>query len=184
MQLDELYPELDRQLASLGAEMQATESHGMLCARFCLEQRPDPALWVQEVIGQHDVNNLQVQAAQVSLAHLYQQTELSFERALEQFTLFMPDDNEGLSVRLQALVDWCSGFVGGIGLGGMQMDDDLDPTVKEILVDMMEMTHMDVDVDEDDENETAFTEIEEYIRVAVMTIGLTLRKDLERPTLH
>jgi yecA family protein len=184
MEFSQLYDELDRQLTNLHAEMQASESHGVLCARFCLEQRPDPALWVQEVIGQQDVNNLQVQASQVSLAHLYQQTEQAFQQALEEFSLFMPDDNEILSARLQALVDWCSGFIGGMGLSGMQIDDKLDPAVKEILMDMMELTHMDVDVDADNENEAAFVEIEEYIRVGVMTIGLTLREAQQQPTLH
>jgi len=105
MQLIELYPELERQLTHLNAQMQATESHGVLCARFCLEQRPDPALWVQEVIGRQDMNNLQVQAAQISLAHLYQQTEQAFHAELENFVLLMPDEYEDLSVRLQALVD-------------------------------------------------------------------------------
>jgi len=184
MQLIELYPELERQLTHLNAQMQATESHGVLCARFCLEQRPDPALWVQEVIGRQDMNNLQVQAAQISLAHLYQQTEQAFHAELENFVLLMPDEYEDLSVRLQALVDWCSGFVSGLGLSGIQMDESLDPAVKEVLEDFMELTRMEVNVEEGDENEISFTEIEEYVRVGVMTIGLTLRPGEDKPTLH
>ena len=184
MELCELYPELERQLAQLNAEMEATECHGMLCARFCLENRPDPAIWVNEVIGKQDMNNLKVQETQVSLAHLYQQTEMAFHQALENFMLLMPDDNAALPVRLQALVDWCAGFLSGFGLSGVQIDDSLDPVVKEVLMDFMDMTHMDIDVEEDEENESAFTEIEEYVRVGVMTIGLTLRPTQTNPTLH
>jgi len=184
MQLTELYPELERQLNHLNAQMQATESHGVLCARFCLEQRPNPAAWVQEVIGPQDMNNLQVQATQVSLAHLYQQTEQVFHAELENFVLLMPDEYEDLSVRLQALVDWCSGFVSGLGLSGVQIDESLDSAVKEILEDFMDLTRMEVDVDEGEENEISFTEIEEYVRIGVMTVGLTLRPAEAEPTLH
>lgn len=184
MELSELYPELERQLTTLNAEMAATECHGVLCARFCVELRPDPADWVHEVIGKQDSNNLQVAACQESLAYLYHHTELAFHAALEGFVLLLPDENKELSVRLQALVDWCSGFVSGLGLIGLQIDDDLDPTVKELVQDFMEMTRMEVDVDDIDENEAAFTEIEEYIRVGVMTIGLTLRPQKDSLTLH
>ena len=184
MELDELYPVLARQLTHLNAEMDAMECHGVLCARFCVELRPDPAAWVHEVIGSQDANNLQVQASQESLAHLYQHTEQAFHAELENFRLLMPNEDEALSERLQALLDWCGGFVSGLGLGGIKIDDGLDPTVKEILEDFMEMTRMEVDVDDDDENETAFTEIEEYIRVGVMTIGLTMRPGNKSATLH
>jgi len=183
MELSELYPELERQLAQLNAEMEATECHGVLCARYCTEPRPDPAAWVYEVIGQQDGNDLQVQAAQVSLAHLYQNTEQAFHESLEDFILLMPDDGEELPVRMQALVDWCSGFVSGLGLSGIKIDDSLDASVKEILDDFIELTHMEIDVDSSEENEAAFTEIEEYIRVGIMTIGLTLRPK-ESATLH
>jgi len=184
MELDELYPELEHQLAHLNAEMDATECHGVLCARFCVELRPDPAAWVYEVIGPQDANNLQVQASQESLAHLYQYTEQAFHAALEDFRLLLPDEEEDLNVRMQALVNWCSGFVSGLGLSGIKIDDSLDPAVDEILQDLIEVTRMEIDVEDDDANEAAFTEILEYVRVGVMTIGLTLRPDKHSSTLH
>ena len=84
---------------------------------------------------------------------------------------------------MQALVDWCSGFISGLGLSGQLTDDSMDTTVKEILEDFMEMTRMDIDVTAGEEHEMAFTEIEEYVRAGVMTIGLTLRRKQD-PTLH
>lgn len=185
MQLEEIFPELERQLSALGADMAATESHGVLCARFCTETRPDPAAWVQEVIGQQDSNNLQVRNSQETLAHLYLQTEQLFQNALEQFDLLMPDDHEPLDVRMQALVDWCSGFLSGLGLAGLEDNESLDLEIREIMQDFIEITRMDVAVDDVEENEAAFTEIEEYVRIGVMTIGLSLRPQAEdSPSVH
>lgn len=186
MQLAEIYQELESRLTGLDADMRATESHGVLCARFCMETRPDPAAWVQEVIGQQDMNNLQVQESQESLARLYLQTEQSFHNALENFDLLLPADDAALPVRLQALVDWCSGFLSGLGLGGLDADASLSPEVTEIMQDFAEITRMDVEVgkDDDETNESALTEIEEYVRVGVMTIGLTLRPRSPSPTIH
>jgi yecA family protein len=184
MQLNEIYLQLQRELTALQAEMAATESHGVLCARFCTQVRPDPAAWVHEVIGEQDPNNLQVRSSQETLAHLYLQTEQLFQDALEQFDLLLPDEAEALSVRMQALVDWCSGFLAGLALGGLQDTDSLDTELKEIMQDFIEITRMEVDVDSDEENEKAFTEIEEYVRVGVMTIGLALRPRQDAPTLH
>jgi uncharacterized protein YgfB (UPF0149 family) len=136
------------------------------------------------VIGEQDPNNLQVRSSQETLAHLYLQTEQLFQDALEQFDLLLPDEAEALSVRMQALVDWCSGFLAGLALGGLQDTDSLDTELKEIMQDFIEITRMEVDVDSDEENEKAFTEIEEYVRVGVMTIGLALRPRQDAPTLH
>jgi uncharacterized protein YgfB (UPF0149 family) len=184
MQLEEIFPELERQLSALEADMVATESHGVLCARFCTETRPDPAAWVQEVLGQQDMNNLQVRRSQEILAHLYLQTEQLFQNTLEQFDLLMPDDQEALNIRMQALVDWCGGFLGGLGLAGLEDDESLDPEIREIMQDFVEITRMDVAIDDVEENEAAFTEIEEYVRIGVMTVGLTLRPKAESPTMH
>lgn len=185
MQLEEIFPELERQLSELEAEMAATESHGVLCGRFCMEDRPDPAAWVKEVIGEQDANNLQVRNVQETLAHLYLHTEQVFQDALEQFDMLLPGDEQELNVRLQALIDWCSGFLSGLGLGGIEDNGSLDNDVKEIMQDFVEITCMEVSVDSAEENEKAFYEIEEYVRVGVMTIGLTLRPSLaEQPTMH
>jgi yecA family protein len=185
MQLDQIFSELEQQLSALGADMSATESHGVLCARFCTETRPDPAAWVHEVIGDQDMNNLQVRSSQETLAHLYLQTEQVFQNAIERFEMMMPDEDVELSTRMQALVDWCSGFLSGLGLAGVEDNGSLDPDIKEIMQDFAEITRIDTHVEPAEENEAAFTEIEEYVRVGVMTVGLTLRPQVQdAPTIH
>jgi yecA family protein len=185
MQLDQIFSELEQQLSSLGADMSATESHGVLCARFCTEIRPDPAAWVHEVIGDQDMNNLQVQSSQEALAHLYLHTEQIFQNAMERFEMMLPNAEQELAVRMQGLVDWCSGFLSGLGLAGVEDNVALDPDVKEIVQDFVEITRIDTHLEPGEENEEAFTEIEEYVRVGVMTVGFTLRpQETEAPTMH
>jgi len=52
------------------------------------------------------------------------------------------------------------------------------------LQDLIEVTRMDAGVEDTDDNEAAYTEILEYVRVGVMIIGLTLRPDKQPSTLH
>lgn len=182
--LNHLYFDLERQLGSLNAEMMAAEGHGVLCARFCIKNTPDVGLWMQEVLGSQETGNLQAKESERLLTQLYDETYASFLEAMDGFDMLLPGDDEALVERTQALVDWCSGFVAGLGLSGFQNDESLDEQVKEVLQDLIEITHMDDEIEDTEENETAYMEITEYVRVAVMTIGLSLRVRDPEQTLH
>ena len=183
-QLSRLYSDLEHRLVDLNADMMAAESHGVLCARFCLEDTPDAGSWVREVLGQQEPGNLQAGESEQFLAQVYAQTSASFLEAMDEFEMLLPDDYEALTERTRALADWCSGFVAGLGLGGLQADNLLEGEVGEATQDLIEITRMDDDVEENESNEMAYTEIMEYVRVAVMTIGLSLRNPDHGQVLH
>ncbi len=158
----------------LNADMRVAESHGVLCARFCVENTPDAEFWMYEVLGHREPGDLQTGESEQLLAQVYEQTSANFLDAMDGLEMLLPDDSEALAERTRALIDWCSGFIAGLGLGGLQADNLLEEQIKEVMQDLIEITRMDDDVEENEENETAYTEIMEYVRVAAMTIGLSL----------
>lgn len=52
-------------------------------------------------------------------------------RAREPVELLLPDG--ALALRADAVVDWCRGFLGGLGLTGVVAEREADPAVRELL---------------------------------------------------
>ena len=100
-----------------------------------------------------------------------------------QLSIWLPDDESSLEIRTNALAHWCNGFLASIGSGGDARLHTLSSEATESLTDLREIAMAEVatdnlDSDNDrEEEEEAFAEIVEYIRVAV----LILREDLRGP---
>ena len=91
-----------------------------------------------------------------------------------EFELFLPDDNLSIKDRTDAISQWCDGFLHGLVTGKRpeKLKEYLakDP-IDAIIKDFLEITRASADMEENsEENETAFNEIMEYIRVSVQLI--------------
>ena len=86
------------------------------------------------------------------------------------FELLLGDDDLPLRQRAQALFDWCRSFLGGFGLAaGAQ--PPLSEEGAEALQDLARLAGASVqEIDEDDEDESALSELEEFVRVAVLLL--------------
>ena len=78
------------------------------------------------------------------------------------------------SVREQAntLVDWCQGFLVGLGLSSVQTSDE---QVLEMIKDISEISQLEVDLLDNEENTQDFYEIVEFVRMGVLFIQETLQ---------
>jgi uncharacterized protein YgfB (UPF0149 family) len=73
--------------------------------------------------------------------------------------------------RLEALVDWCGGFLLGFRLGRVSGLPALSSDSREFIVDMQQLTRLDVLSGESgEESEVAFTELVEYVKVGVLLL--------------
>ena len=86
------------------------------------------------------------------------------------FVPLLPDDNAGLGVRSEALADWCSGFLYGIGSAENDVEARLSKDALEVLSDFSEVTRLISDAKETEAAEADYSEIVEYMRVGVMLI--------------
>lgn len=89
-------------------------------------------------------------------------------------TLLLPSDDEPLADRLNALADWCEGFLAGFGL--VKQEKPLSKDCLEILQDISSMALLTTEVAEEDEpsSERDYMELVEYLRV----VPISLHSDL------
>lgn len=100
------------------------------------------------------------------LIGFYSQISNSLNESELQFELYLPDEDESLHDRANALVAWVSGFLLGFGL--KQKDyGKLSKDVKEVIHDFTEINQMDTTFEETEDDRQAFHEVAEYVRISV-----------------
>jgi uncharacterized protein YgfB (UPF0149 family) len=111
------------------------------------------------------------------------------------YQLFLPDDDESLEARVEALGVWCQGFVYGLAAGGVQEDSVIPDDSKELITDIIEISRAGYVADDeaeervgvvndDDEDEAAFMEVSEYVRMGVLLIYEELQPLQSSQTVH
>jgi len=84
-----------------------------------------------------------------------------------------------------ALSQWCSGFLAGIGSSGDDTLKAMSDEANEALKDLQKISTADVtDTTQSEEDETAYAEIIEYIRVVILMIREDLRGPEEQDFIH
>ena len=152
----------------------AAEAHGIATAMLCVDARADVNRWLGELF--EDEVAL-VEEEKAALLILFERTRLLLnpDETEFEFDLFFPD-NDDLQEHTIALSEWCSGFLWGIGYShsAANWSGETDG----ILKDMVEITKLEQDVDEEnDEDEEAFMQLHEYLRAAVLIIRDELSTD-------
>lgn len=86
------------------------------------------------------------------------------------FAPLLPDDDEDLAARVQALSDWCQGFLVGFGTAVRPNDTRLhDESVRETLQDVVNIANVDTAAQDDDAaDESAYAELFEFVRMAAI----------------
>ena len=83
------------------------------------------------------------------------------------FSLLLPDDDDSMAERGNALSSWVQGF--NLGFGLQQKDKAVvSAEVKEVLVDFGEIANLSDEMDEDEGTEQAYFEINEYVRISAL----------------
>ena len=171
------------------------ECHGVLCGLICR----DGNITHDKFLAQLATLQLVVDPPE-ALGELLADAHTSTVQQLADmdmgFNLWLPDDDQPLDQRTDSLAQWCTGFLAGLGLGGalpalseeatealedlrqiarasypqVGMTDDERAAVLEMESDF------DDEPDEGEENdETAFMEIVEYVRVVTLMLCEEMR---------
>jgi uncharacterized protein YgfB (UPF0149 family) len=170
------YYELGDALARAQISVDAADCHGLLAGLVCATGFADPKTWVAQVFEAYDPKDrLQVEAFR-QLQALYENTLLRINSHDLDFELLLPDDEDPLRDRTEALGSWCSGFLTGLGLGGLGDQSGLPEEVTELLDDMAQIARVDFDLEVPEEEDlAAFEEVVEYVRVGALYINEELR---------
>lgn len=165
------YMELDQTLQSAAADCTASEAHGLLCGILCAAGKTEPGVWLEHLLGED--NTLSVAAIDSSDMLLTLQSAIlrQLNDDVFGFELLLPADNELLSSRTEALSQWCAGFLFGLALGGFREDVAMPDNISEVVKDFSEISRAGFTSDATDEaDETAYTEIVEYVRMGTLLL--------------
>lgn len=175
------HAELGHALATLRLGIGASELHGSLAGFLCAGGVADGADWVDTLQIEHD----DFAAADADLlARLARECGEQLGDPELGFEPMLPDDAAPLAQRAEAMVEWCRGFLGGVGLAGAgraPIGDD----AAEILRDFGGIAGSRFDYADADEDEAALIEVLEFVRVGVLLLhGEFTDAPRRRPRLH
>lgn len=162
-----LQPTIEALLRRNNLEYSAAEIHGLAAGMLCLEPNTDGVHWLE--ILQDDEIPLSEEAEQPLLS-LFSQTRalLDPQQGGFDFDLLLPGDDQPLDLRIDALRSWCQGFLYGLGYNS-HSQEQWPSECQEILRDLVELTKIDADFEDDSEdNAAALVELHEYVRAAVL----------------
>lgn len=146
------------------------ELHGLIAGHLAAGARLQPAVLLQTACELMDINSLAQESSKVALLDLYSATCSALESMDLEFELLLPDDDNEISLRAEALGRWCQSFLSGFGLYGKHTDTSLSTEAKETLNDLGQIAQISAEVEELDENEADLMEVQEYVRMAVLML--------------
>lgn len=173
------YLSIDALLMDAGVTSNAAEAHGLATGMLCVDIRVSSDLWLKELLAE---SNPLTDVDKLTLLALLEQTAQLLSEGGFEFDLLLPDDEESLSNRVEALRHWCLGFL--LGLGFTRSGDDWPGESGELLKDLVEFTQVDSDVEGEEEDESAFFELVEYVRVAVQVVQSDLSAEGDAEAVH
>jgi yecA family protein len=187
-------PQLEDMLFNVDAALGATESHGALCGMLCAQGATEASQWMLCVLGEHEETSKALQQAGKKLMQIHQISVEQMNDTEADFELMLPDDDEPLEMRIEALGAWCQGFVYGLAVGGIKEDTELPEDSKELITDILEISRagyvadneaeLATDEGSSEEDEVAFMEVSEYVRMGVLLFYEELQPLQSSQTVH
>ncbi|NQZ81692.1 MAG: UPF0149 family protein [Colwellia sp.] len=168
-------------------EAHASEVHGVLtgliCAGYAYE-RTDYLGMVNDMLNNSEGLPKKVKTV---LKGLFGQLWQDILDDSYSFQLMLPDDDDTIVERGNALGMWVQGFNLGFGLQ-QNKTTVLSADVKEVLNDFVEIANLSDEMEEDEDTEQAFFEISEYVRISALLcfteLGILPEDKNKSETLH
>ncbi len=160
------------------AEM--AECHGVLCGFLAVSPQAGADDYLRQLKHLQLIDD-PAGGLLLILKELHHATTAQLDDDEMRFRLWLPDDTEPLEERTEALARWCTGLLAGLAAQGDL--DGLAGEASEAVRDLEQIARAglsagaegDAQAREDDER--AFTEIAEYVRV----VAMMLREDFRGP---
>ncbi len=163
------------------------ECHGIIVGVVSGRGDQNPGLWVSHIMGDNATAGEPSEALMLRVLEALRQHVITQLHAADMgFQLCVPDDEVSLEIRAGSLVEWCEGFLFGLGLTGLDIRA-LSAEAQEFITDMGDITRLNVSVAEPlEEDEVNYAELYEYVRTGVQIVydELHSNPDSENEVLH
>jgi uncharacterized protein YgfB (UPF0149 family) len=167
------YEKFARVLREARALPEPAEAHGTLAGALCSSRNYGLIEWLREILPEDSPDQDVLQSS--ALQGVYDSMVRTLVGNDADFAPLIPDDDAPLADRADALSLWCQGFLYGLGSGATSDPGSVSTEAGEIIRDFTEITHVGVDAgDETEENEVAFAEVVEFVRVGAQLLFVEL----------
>lgn len=165
------FGELSQSLSKTALKLHPSQVHGLVCGILC-DNTGNTSAWEELVTG-----GKESATAHELLQALYDASAKQLAEFLFELNLLLPADSEALPVRAEALTLWCQGFLTGLKMAQVQIVGRDPSEMTEAINDIIEIAKMNYEeVVDSEEDEAAYTELVEYVRVAVILIYQDIRE--------
>lgn len=182
------YNELNDLLRLCGATRDAAQAHGLLSARLAVTGADDGGVGIGQVLEEIGFGTMHRPQCEDVLAALFRETHIRLSDRQSEFEPLLPGDDDDTAVRAAALANWCEGFLHGLvsaAAGGDLQQRLASEPIAGIIRDMLQITRAAADGGSDtEEDEAAYIELVEYLRVAVQLVYEDLADLRSRHRLH
>jgi len=169
-------------LQKLNTDDTISSAHGLLCGFYCVKQDISLDDWLNEVLISIDLKNILEKESHQVLAETFNNTSDQLSDPTLNFWPVIADDVSSLREQANTLIEWCQGFLVGLGLSSVESSDE---EVLEMIKDISEISQLEVDLRDNEEDAQDFYEIVEFVRMGVLFIQETLqpsKQDFISPT--
>ena len=165
----------DKLLKKSMSSITAAEAHGILIAYICMENKAiiDFEKTILNILDLKQ--NKKIVVNFINQICIYNSAQIKEINGI--VSLMLPNKDENLTLKIKCLQLWLKGFISGLGLFGIDKQKYGIPAVYEILNDFLMITHMQhVDNTENQDDESYYIDLVEYIKVSVEIIYFEVSK--------
>lgn len=164
------FDSVNRALLRLNADIEAAELHGTLSGLLCVMGN-NASKHLDQLIPKGAKGDVLDSEAYEMIINSPVQVLAALNDPEFGYALLLPRDDEGLDVRTQALAEWSHGFLSGLAIAGIEDFSKLPKEASEFCHDLGEIARAGLsDMELGEEDEAAFEELSEYLRVGVLLI--------------
>jgi len=176
------YDILDDYLEQSDADVGAAELHGSFSGALCARGSLLETQWQELVFSKKSGEDTELKPELFELLkEMYQDLVKGLNDSNLGFELILPDEMEQLDYRVNALGEWCNGFLFGLSAAGVKDIDRLPDQVSEVIEDFLAISQISAEGMEVEEAEEQIMEVSEYIRVGVLLVNEELQPQRELP---
>lgn len=160
------YAEVENALKETTAKYDAAQVHGLMCGLICATSGKEDRRWQKLLYGKEKYPKSQEVLLILYETSYHQMSEFSFE-----FGLLLPSERDNINHRAETLGLWCQGFLTGLEQGGFSIQNRDQNEITEAINDLIEISQVTYgDINDNEEDETAYFELVEYVRLAALMI--------------
>lgn len=161
------YAEIQQLLSAEHSLTDAAEAHGTLTGSLCTAPGYRFEDWLLEILPEGRAQSQNASA----LREVFSGTQSMLNGEMLEFQPLLPEDEQPIQDRTNALAQWCVGFLYGLGSSAIPDASGLPGEVGEVVRDFTEISRVEVDgADSVESNESAYAELVEFVRVGAQLV--------------